>query len=447
MVTAKFDSRNLLALDPRAIGVSFAVPASRGNLRLGTFEVVDIQGPLTSKNEGIFDSYESIEGRVQAACLGDASTVVLRLNSPGGEVHNCFQTARDIRSMCTAAGKQLVSYIDGQGCSAAYAIASAAPTVVAAETSVVGSIGVITERQDVSEMLAREGIKVSYTTSGSKKAYGAPEIPESEAERMDSQRTINNLAAMFFTLVEQHRGIPSTQVAMLEAGTFVGQEAVNAGLVDSVGTFESLFVQSINASPSVESDPKPNEARVTFAEICDALTALAGSEDESAKQASAMLATLEAAEDKPADAPVEEPVETPEEEQKEEPAPAASDETATALAQQLEAVAAENEALKAQIEASAKAQLFAANPVSDKLRAVLEPKSLAEIEQFIEAMQAKPVIKKGLGTVKTVTGSKTAVSVSAEDKSLDRSFGLNKQEGPAVSTRGLVQTFRLVGGR
>lgn len=402
----KFASYRHLAISPEALALTFAVPATVGNSRVGAFEVVDISGPLTSKSEGLWDSYESIKGRIQAACLSDATTVVLRVNSPGGEVHDCFQTARDIRSMCAASGKQLVSYIDGQGCSAAYAIASAAPTVVAAETSVVGSIGVITERQDVSEMLAAQGIKVSYVTSGSKKAYGAPEIPESDAERMDSQRTINNLAAMFFTLVEQHRGIPSTQVAMLEAGTFIGQEAVNARLVDSIGTFESLFVSSPNTSPSDESDPQPNEARVTQAQLMEALKALIESGDAEGISAARALLAAATAEGEPEDPPEDKPEEDapPDDKPEEEPA-AASVETAAALATKLEAVSAENKTLKARLDADAKSKFFAEHSVSDTLKGVLESKPLAEIEAIVAAMQAKPAIKAGLGTVKTTLGT------------------------------------------
>lgn len=446
MAHAKFDSHALLAIEPRALGLAFMIPASRGNQRVGDNEVVSIEGPITSNDEQLFDSYESIRDRVKQACLSDATTVVLKISSPGGEVHNCYQTSRDIRQMCAAAGKALVSYIDGQGCSAAYALACAAPTIVAAETSTVGSIGVITERQDISEMLAQQGIKISYITSGSKKAFGSEATPLESAELMDSQRTINNLAAMFFTLVEQHRGIPAGQVALLEAGTFIGQEAVNARLIDRVGTLEALLLQSINASPVEDGDQQTSEDTVTQAQLMEALKALIESGD--AEDIAAARALIEAATTPAPTAAEDAPPEDapPEEEPEEEPAAEveASVETAAALAMKLETTLAENQALKAQLDADSKAKFFAEHQVSDTLRAVLESKPLAEIEAIVAAMVVRPEPKKGLGTVKTTQGLKQ-YSASAEDKSLDRAFGLNKPEGPAVSVRGPVQTFRLVG--
>lgn len=450
MAYATFDSRALLAIEPRALSVSYALPASRTNQRVGTCEVVSVDGPLTSREEGVFDSYDALKIRCQQACMGDASTVVLKIDSPGGAVHGCFQTARDLRAMCAAAGKQLVAYIDGQGCSAAYALASAASSITAAETSVVGSIGVITERTDISEALARNGVRVTYTTSGSKKAYGSEAIPESEAERSDSQRSINNLATMFFTLVEQHRQIPAAQVALYQGGTFIGEEAMTARLVDSVGPFDALLIQNTNAVPQVGA-PTQEAINVTFSEICSALAEMAKDESESAKLAAAMLAALETSADAPADEPAAEgdvPAETPEEDKKEEdpPVPAAKSSagTAVALAKQVEALAAENAQLKGQLDTDAKASFFASNGVSDQLRAAIESEPLDRIKAIVAAARLKPETKEGLGTVKSLQGHK-AQSKSAEDRALDRAFGLNKDEGPAVAVRGNVQSFRLGG--
>lgn len=457
MATAKFESPALLAIKPEALAIAFTIPASRGNRRVGAFELVDIQGPLTAADQGLFDSYESIKARVQQACLGDASTVVLNISSPGGEVHNCFATARDLRSMCAAAGKGLLAFVDEQGCSAAYAIATAASTIVASETSTVGSIGVIMAREDYSEMLAKDGIRISYIASGSKKAFGSPEIPESDAERMDSQRQINNLAAMFFSLVEAHRGIPATTLALMEAGTFIGQEAVKVGLVDRVASLESILTESISSPTEGATDElNTQEAQVTFAEICDALAEMAKSEAENAKQAAAMLAALEEQgpgdEDEESDDAPEEPEEDKgaksegEEEDKE---ASASVGTAAALAKQLEKVVAENHTLKVKMEASAKADFFATHQVSEQLREVLESKSLTEIQAIVAATQGKPGIKAGLGTVKTTQGPRPGSPLSLQGKErekLDIAMGVRAPVQSEESTS-YRQVFSRLGNR
>jgi hypothetical protein len=142
---------------------------------------------------------------------------------------------------------------------------------------------------------------------------------------------------------------------------------------------------------------------VTTEELLTALKALVESGDQEAIDAA--LAILE-----PADESTEEeasaedaPTDDPEEEDEPAAAKASADavtaDTAVQFAAKLAEADEENTALKAQLEASAKADYFKAEAVSPALQAVLAAKPLAEIKAIVGAMAAKPKVKQGLGTV------------------------------------------------
>ncbi len=110
--------------------------------------VIEIHGILTKK-PGAFDvflgmtSYEQIEEQITQA-LADSSieTIILEIDSPGGEVNGIFDLADFIYE--SRAKKRIVALANDDAYSAAYAIASSAEKIFLTRTSGVGSIGVIT---------------------------------------------------------------------------------------------------------------------------------------------------------------------------------------------------------------------------------------------------------------------------------------------------------------
>jgi len=246
-------SRPLL-LDPRALApvrgaAGFRPRASRDGAegaapepfeRDGDVAVVSITGPLSQRAWSCWmfegDGYDAIVQRV-AGALGDSSVraVVLRIDSPGGEVAGCFEAVRSLRAMASAAGKPMVAYADEMACSAAYAIACACDEVVLPDTGMVGSVGVILTVESYAEQLAAEGVSVALLTSGAAKADGHPAIALADDARARLQADVDQLARVFAAEVSVARPLDPTAVLALEARTFLGETAVAAGLADVVG--------------------------------------------------------------------------------------------------------------------------------------------------------------------------------------------------------------------
>lgn len=220
-----------------AIGVMLdCEPAAKVEVVDG-IATVTVRGALTQYAGIFFDSYESLLARVSEAVKSDAKTVVLKVNSPGGDVFGMIDTARAMRALFTATGKTAIAYVEGEVSSAAYAIACSCSKIVATSTSMVGSVGVINTLVSRARQDAAMGLDVVLVTSGARKADGNPHAPMTEGAIEANQQLVDALAGEFFRWVKEARGLDA---AGLEAGVFVGTQALGIGLVDEISDANEL---------------------------------------------------------------------------------------------------------------------------------------------------------------------------------------------------------------
>lgn len=249
-----------LLLDRRALlsvnaGAGFSPRASEDEgprrkpepyTRDGDVAVVSIEGPLSQRAWSCWmlqgDGYDAIVSRV-AAALGDSAVqaVVLRIDSPGGEVAGCFEAVRALRAASKAADKPLVAYADEMACSAAYALACACDEIVVPDTGCVGSVGVILALTERSRELDEAGVTVNVITSGAAKADGHPALPLSTDARARIQAEIDQLARVFASEVALGRPIGADEALALQAQSFYGPAAKAAGLADRIGNLRSAI--------------------------------------------------------------------------------------------------------------------------------------------------------------------------------------------------------------
>lgn len=426
----RYERQGLLAIEPRAFLGLFFEPPTRGNEQRGDIEVVGISGPLDHHAGWWCDSYDDICARVCAALDGPARAVVMRIDSPGGAVSGCFETARALRTKAEATGKKLVAYVEGQACSAAYALASSASRIVAAETSIVGSVGVIDTRVDATAADAAMGLRFSFVTSGAHKADGNPHTAFTVSELQEKQVIVDALAGVFFALVQDMRGVDAKP---LEARVFVGRDALKAGLVDEVSSFEMLLETLSSAAQEARVASKYEEARAALEEA-------AKGEGEEAERAKRALAAMDESDEKKDDededkAEHEEP-DGDEEPKKDEEAKAAASvaaSTAGDLAATVASLSKEVASLKSARDSEERKSLLASRPdLGPKLVSVLSSKPLAEVKAILDAMP-KPSAPKPAATA-TVAATRGAsqgdagvTSTSADADALDSAFGLKSE--------------------
>lgn len=233
---------------PKAFFDLWAAPMP-ANERIGEMAVVHVRGPLEHHEDACCDSYDAIRARVAAALTGECdeeedegppASVVLRFDSPGGVVSGLTECVLELRRMSARAGIPLIAFVDEMAASAAYALVSACEEVYLPPSAIAGSIGVISTMVDQTAFDERLGLRFVTLTSGQRKADGHPHVAISEEAQAAEQHRVDQLAGQFYRLVRTARGLSTKEIRGQEAGIFVGQDAVEAGLADALMSWDEL---------------------------------------------------------------------------------------------------------------------------------------------------------------------------------------------------------------
>lgn len=185
-----------------------------------------------------------LAGQDLRAALADpnVNSVVLAIDSPGGTVDGA-QTLSD----AVFAGrrvKPIVALASGVMASAAYWIGSAAQAVyIADSTTITGSVGVVSSHVDISQAEAREGVKTTEIYAGKYKRIASQYSPLSDAGRQAMQDQVDYMYSVFVGDVARNRGVSVDTVLqrMADGKTFIGQQGIDAGLVDGITTLGALI--------------------------------------------------------------------------------------------------------------------------------------------------------------------------------------------------------------
>ncbi|MBU2546937.1 MAG: signal peptide peptidase SppA [Proteobacteria bacterium] len=169
--------------------------------------------------------------------------LLLKINSPGGSVTAADLMAHQIESYCAQTGAKSVAVLMSTAASGGYYVALAADRIVAVPTSVTGSIGVISLRLDVAELLARYGVKTDAVKSAPLKDMWSPFRPVTEEERRIMQALIDDLFERFKNRVREKRpGMTGEQLdRAATARIFTASQALELGLIDQVGYPDEAF--------------------------------------------------------------------------------------------------------------------------------------------------------------------------------------------------------------
>lgn len=160
--------------------------------------------------------------------------VIIEVNSPGGTTvggETIFNAVRKI-----AEKKPVVSNVGNLSASAGYMVSSAADHIIAYETSMVGSIGVLFQYPDISGLLDKVGVKVETIKSTPLKAEPNFFSPASEEAKTMIRSMIMDTYDWFVDLVQERRGFTKSQaLALADGAVFTGRQALKNGLIDELG--------------------------------------------------------------------------------------------------------------------------------------------------------------------------------------------------------------------
>lgn len=184
---------------------------------------------------GLIQDDRELLDRLQKIADNDSvKALVVTISSPGGTTYGGEVIYKAIRKV--AAKKPVVSDVRTLAASAGYMIALAGDTIVAGESSITGSIGVIFQYPQIKDLMDKLGVSLESIKSRPLKAEPSPFHPASDEAKAMIQSMIDDSYAWFVDLVAERRKLQRPEALLLADGRiFTGRQALKAKLVDTLG--------------------------------------------------------------------------------------------------------------------------------------------------------------------------------------------------------------------
>ncbi|NOU92800.1 signal peptide peptidase SppA [Paenibacillus sp. LMG 31456] len=210
----------------------------------GTDKVVQlfVEGAITEKS-GSFSSALNAGSYItqldQARKDKDVKAVVIRVNSPGGEVVASDEIHSKIVEL-KESGKPVIVSMGSMAASGGYYISAPADYIFANPATLTGSLGVIFSIANYEKAAEWLGYKENTITSGAYKDIASPLREMKPEEREIFQKLVDESYQQFVTVIEKGRKLPRETVLKLADGRiYSGQQAKALGLIDAFGTMEA----------------------------------------------------------------------------------------------------------------------------------------------------------------------------------------------------------------
>ena len=234
--------------------LAFAFYISSGNSSGLSFSgnqiaVLDLEGTLV-------DSRHFVDQLKEYGTRPNVRSIVIRINSPGGGVAASQEVYEAIHKFRKDTKKSVIVSMASVAASGGYYVACAADTIFANPGSVTGSIGVVVDWYNYSDLLQWAKMQNIVIKSGAFKDAGSSTRPLTEEEKNYFQSLVDSMYAQFVSAVATGRNMKEEDVRKLADGrVFTGQEAYENGLVDELGTYQDA-IEAAALAAGIEGEPK-----------------------------------------------------------------------------------------------------------------------------------------------------------------------------------------------
>jgi capsid assembly protease len=169
----------------------------------------------------------------------EVSSIVFDVDSPGGEMKGVNEFAKFVVE--NRGKKPIIAYVGGMAASGGYWISAAADEIVADETAIFGSLGVVMTAKDTSERDAKSGVK-TYEIVSSQSPLKRTDIASDEGQA-HVKSLVDKLADEFIGFVATHRNVSKEKVLadFGKGGLLTARDAVAAGMADRLGSLEGVI--------------------------------------------------------------------------------------------------------------------------------------------------------------------------------------------------------------
>lgn len=182
----------------------------------------------------ILNDRDRLDAIERLAKDSSVKAVIVSIDSPGGTVVGGEAIYRSLRAV--AEKKPVVAVMDDTAASGGYMVALGADRIFAHEATITGSIGVIMQAAEITELLNKLGITPIEIKSGPLKAQPSPLEKLTPEARRVSQDVVNDIYDMFVKMTAERRGLAPDRARQLADGrVYTGRQAAANGLIDKIG--------------------------------------------------------------------------------------------------------------------------------------------------------------------------------------------------------------------
>lgn len=189
---------------------------------------LDVRGIITE------DRYRQ-ENLAKLVKSEQTRALIVYIDSPGGTTYGGEELFLVLREI--ADKKPVVAIIGTLGTSAGYLVALASERIYARETSITGSIGVLLETAEISQLLSNIGVTTDTVKSGEFKNTPSPFQPMTETGRAVVQSLVDDSYLWFVEILAERRNFAMADARRLGDGrVYTGRQALAASLIDALGS-------------------------------------------------------------------------------------------------------------------------------------------------------------------------------------------------------------------
>jgi protease-4 len=204
----------------------------------------------------ISDSRDFVDQLNDYGNRSGVKSIVIRIDSPGGGVAASQEIFEAIKKFRAETKKKVVISMSSTAASGGYYIACAGDKIFANLGTITGSIGVIAQWYDYSDLLRWAKMQSVVIKSGALKDAGSGSRPLTDEEKVYFQSLISNMYGQFVDAVASSRNMKAEEVRKLADGrVYTGQEAKANHLVDEIGTFQDA-VDAAAKMAGIQGEPK-----------------------------------------------------------------------------------------------------------------------------------------------------------------------------------------------
>ena len=204
--------------------------------------VVRLQGVIASGTRGSLSDQALASTLEKAFSRGKPSGVALQINSPGGSPVQSSLIGARIRRLSEEKEIPVFAFVEDVAASGGYWLASAADEIYADDSSIIGSIGVISAGFGLHELIGRHGVERRVYTAGTSKSMLDPFRPEQPKDVERLKGILEDLHENFIGHVKARRTDKlKTETDLFNGEVWLARKAQELGLIDGIGHLKPLM--------------------------------------------------------------------------------------------------------------------------------------------------------------------------------------------------------------